>query len=333
MRIVQLTDPHKNRKIALVNEPDLVFIETFDSVFTLVQAALTSGQSLVDLIEINRSQTSISYEEVYRGEGAWQLLPAIDHPADPRFCLVSGTGLTHKASASNRQKMHDAQTNGQQTDSMRIYEWGLAGGKPEPGQLGVQPEWFYKGNGSILKGHLQPLTIPEFGEDGGEEPELAAIYINDRTGTPYRIGFATGNEFSDHRMEKRNYLYLAPSKIRNCSLGPELVLTQELPDLSGRVAINREGELLWEKAINTGESHMAHNLRNLEHHHFKYPNHRIPNDVHIHFLGADAFSFGENINLKVGDEMVVEWFGMGRALKNILRSSPLAPQPYYVKYL
>jgi hypothetical protein len=39
-------------------------------------------------------------------------------------------------------------------------------------------------------------------------------------GKPYRLGFAVGNEFSDHVMERKNYLYLAHSKLRSCSLWP-----------------------------------------------------------------------------------------------------------------
>ena len=36
------------------------------------------------------------------------------------------------------------------------------------------------------------------------------------------LGFALGNEFSDHVTERVNYLYLAHSKLRWCSFGPEL---------------------------------------------------------------------------------------------------------------
>ena len=64
---------------------------------------------------------------------------------------------------------------------------------------------------------------------------------------------------------------------------------------------------------------MAHSLANLEHHHFKYPQHRRPDDAHIYFLGADAFSFGAGIDLEDEDVMVVSWNGFGRPLKNPLR--------------
>jgi hypothetical protein len=68
----------------------------------------------------------------------------------------------------------------------------------------------------------------------------------------------------------------------------------------------------------TGKSAMAHSLANLEHHHFKYDQHRIPGQLHIHFFGTGAFSFGDNISLQQGDEMKVSFENMGRALVNPL---------------
>jgi hypothetical protein len=216
--------------------------------------------------------------------------------------------------------MHQAQE-AKLTDSMQMYQWGLDGGHPESGTVGVQPEWFYKGTGNILRAHGEPLEIPHFGNDGGEEPEVAGIYIVDKNGKPWRIGLTTGNEFSDHVMEKKNYLYLAPSKLRSCAIGPELVLTADFEDVKGTVSITRGGNLIWSKEIQTGEKNMAHSLSNLEHHHFKYPGHRIPMQAHIHFFGADAFSFGDKIQLQEGDIMNVEWRGLGRTLKNPLTFS------------
>ncbi|MEO5996587.1 MAG: hypothetical protein ABIN89_07660, partial [Chitinophagaceae bacterium] len=177
----------------------------------------------------------------------------------------------------------------------------------------------YKGTGDILRGHGACLEIPAFGNDGGEEPEVAGAYIVDRNGKPWRIGFTTGNEFSDHVMEKKNYLYLAPSKLRNCSIGPELVLTTDFEAVHGTVSITRNGTTAWSKDIQSGEKNMAHSLGNLEHHHFKYAGHRIPLQAHVHFYGADAFSFGEKIQLQEGDLMNVHWEELGRALKNKLQ--------------
>jgi hypothetical protein len=319
MRVVQLINDRQQRRVAVVQEPYLYLVREAPSVYALAQAALDREVPLQQWIATNQTDEQLMYDEVYQGQSVWRLLSAVDHPDDPRCCVLSGTGLTHKASAENRQKMHDAQAVSELTDSMKMYQWGVEGGKPAAGQVGVQPEWFYKGNGSLLRGHSAELLVPAFGNDGGEEPELAGVYLNDQQGVPYRLGFVTANEFSDHVMEKKNYLYLAPSKLRTCAIGPELVLTQRVDDVHGRVAVERQGQLLWEKAIRSGEHNMAHSLENLEYHHFKYPCHRLPLDLHIHFLGADAFSFGEQIQLREGDVMSVQWEGMGRQLRNTLR--------------
>jgi hypothetical protein len=125
-----------------------------------------------------------------------------------------------------------------------------------------------------------------------------------------------GNEFSDHTMESRNYLYLAPSKLRSCAVGPELVIDPDFSDVRGSVRIERGGETVWRRMIATGEANMSHSLANLEHHQFKYAAHRRPGDAHVHFLGADAVSFGEKVRLLEGNVMVIELKGFGRPLRN-----------------
>jgi hypothetical protein len=260
----------------------------------------------------------LNYDDVHAGRSDWRLLPAFDHPHDPAHCLVTGTGLTHKASAANRDKMHQAQSSGQLTDSMRMYLSGVEGGRPAAGEIGVQPEWFYKGTGTVLRAHGQTIEQPDFADDGGEEPEVAAIYLVDRKGTPWRLGFAAANEFSDHVMERKNYLYLAHSKLRQCAIGPELAVDAEFQELTGTVKIVRSGKTLWTHEVQSGEAHMAHTLSNLEYHQFKYEGHRVPGQAHVHFLGAAAFSFGAEVKLADGDIMEVSWPQLGRPLRNTL---------------
>lgn len=320
MRLVQIIHSEEGRKLALVEEPNLRIISGFTSVYALAAEAITYQGDITALIMQNLSDNSLEYDPIYYGKSEWKLLSSFDHPTAPMAIMLSGTGLTHKASAENRQMMHKAQETNELTDSMKMYQMGVEGGNPKTGEIGVQPEWFYKGNGAILRGHDEPLEIPPYGEDGGEEPEIAGVYINDKNGRPWRIGFTTANEFSDHIMEQRNYLYLAPSKIRNCAIGPELVINSDFNAISGKVKIIRDEKVVWEKAIKTGENNMAHSLENLEYHHFKYSNHRIPGQVHIHFFGADAFSFGAHFSLQQGDVMQVGWESMGRPLRNTLKS-------------
>lgn len=331
LRLVQLTN--RLRRVALVQEPDLVLLEEdVQSVYDLALEAIERGISIADLIEVRLSGVRIPYNEVYEMKSSWKLLPAFDHPHNSFGCLISGTGLTHHSSALNRQMMH-ASGSEKPTDSMLMYRWGVEKGAPADGETGIQPEWFYKGNGFSLRAHGEALEVPSYADDGGEEPEVAAAYIVDKTGTPWRIGLCAGNEFSDHVMEKKNYLYLAPSKLRQCAIGPELVITPDFSALSGKVSIEKGSKPFWEAEIHSGESHMAHNLRNLEHHHFKYAAHRIPLQAHIHFLGADSFSFGNQVVLEDSDIMQVYWAGLGRPLRNYLKSESTPEQLQRVNVL
>ncbi|MCW9706613.1 AraD1 family protein [Fodinibius salsisoli] len=318
MRLIQLYHPKKGRRIAVVEEPDLHLVsEKYNSCYSLFKDAINNERSVKEHIRENTTRQKLDYNRIHEATGQWEILPAFDHPDNPLACMLSGTGLTHKASAENRQKMHEKMaTENDLTDSMEVYLWGEEGGKPNSGQIGVQPEWFFKGNGTALRGYNDPLTVPSYANDGGEEPEIAGIYLIGEDAKPYRIGFAMANEFSDHVMEKKNYLYLAPSKLRSPAIGPELVLDADFQDIAGTVSIKRDGEEIWSKAIKSGEQNMSHSLQNLEHHHFKYDQHRIPGTIHIHFFGADAFSFGENIQLRHNDIMSISFEGFGRTLRN-----------------
>src|SRR6516162_3344230 len=214
------------RRVALVEEPVVRLLDSCSSISELAHIAIETEVRLIDVARKRARNETLDYDPIYRGGSEWKLLPAIDHPEEPARCLISGTGLTHLGSARNRQSMH-ASKDEDLTDSMKMFRWGVEGGRPDAGHIGTPPEWFYKGNGCILRAHGEPLDIPCYAEDGGEEAEIAGVYVIGPTGQPYRAGFAVGNEFSDHQFEKKNYLNLAGSKLRMCALGPELVLDPE----------------------------------------------------------------------------------------------------------
>jgi hypothetical protein len=304
--------------VALVQPKSLQLLDgRYTSLYDLAWSALLEKRSLSALAEQHKTGERLYYEAVYTGRDPWKILPSFDHPRDPMHCLVSGTGLTHRASAENRASMHAKMASGLGlTDSMKMYLMGEEGGKPPQGKTGVQPEWFYKGNGSILRGHMDDLEIPSFALDGGEEAEIAGVYIVDSKGLPVRVGMTLANEFSDHVMEQQNYLYLAPSKLRNCAIGPELVVSPDFSEVKGLVTLSREGATLWEKEVYTGEKNITHSLANLEYHHFKYAQHRLPGQVHIHFYGTGGLSFGDGICLRQGDAMTIAMEGFGRPLIN-----------------
>lgn len=305
------------RRVALVEEPNIRLLDCCSSVYELANMAIAAGMKLSDLARQRARHEAIRYDAIYLGESEWKLLPAMDHPEEPARCLISGTGLTHLGSARNRQSMHASGAE-ELTDSMKMFRWGVEGGRPASGLIGTPPEWFYKGTGALLRAHGELLEIPCYAEDGGEEAEIAGVYLIGPDGQPYRIGLAAGNEFSDHKFEKKNYLNLAGSKLRPCALGPELVLDPEFGSVPVAVTIEREGVSVWSKTFRSGDSEMCHSLENIEHHHFKYEAHRRRGDVHVHFFGTDCLSFSDNIRLQDGDVVQIAVEGYGRPLRNVV---------------
>ena len=319
MRLVQFKTSEGVRRVGRIADhgTTLDTLRGTESVYQLVLDTIAAQRGLAALVDERAGGGTVDYGAVV-AEG--RLLVPLDHP-DPARCLVSGTGLTHLGSADARDRMHQkAAEEGEESlsDSMKMFKWGLEGGKPPAGAIGAQPEWFYKGDGSILAAPEQPFEMPDFAEDGGEEPELVGLYVIAPDGTPRRVGHALGNEFSDHVMERRNYLFLAHSKLRVCSFGPELLVGDPPSAIRGTSRILRGNEVVWETEFLSGEDNMSHSLANLEHHHFKYVQHRRPGDLHVHYFGAANLSFTDGVKVKPGDVFEISASSFGRPLRNSL---------------
>lgn len=283
------------------------------SVRDLALEALSSGATLAETVARHGLGEAVDLEaEAQRGH----LFAPIHHP-DPAHLHLTGTGLTHLGSASTRSAMHAKAKADDATDSMKMFRMGLEEGKPAA-LPGVQPEWFYKGNGVHVAAPGAPLLSPAFALDGGEEPEIAGIYVVGEDGTPARVGWALANEFSDHVTERINYLYLAHSKLRPASLGPEILLGDLPQDIRGESRIRRGGEVIWQKPFLSGEANMSHSFANLEHHHFKYAIFRQPGDVHVHMFGTATLSFADGIKPEAGDVFEIEAAPFGLPLRNPL---------------
>ena len=321
MLLVQFTTEGGQRRVGLLEQGQLRVIEGFASTYALAQEAIRSKINLAELAASKAGAELHAFDEV---AAAGRLLPPLDHD-DAAHCYVTGTGLTHLGSADTRDAMHkkiggDVET---LSDSMKMFRMGVEGGKPAAGQRGVQPEWFYKGDGSVVRASGQALQMPDFALDGGEEPEIAGLYVIGDDGQPYRLGYAIGNEFSDHVTERQNYLYLAHSKLRNCGVGPALLVGELPAHVAGTSRIlDAHGKVRWEKAFVSGEQNMSHSIANLEYHHFKYGLFNRAGDVHIHFFGTATLSVADNITVKAGETFEIEAPAFGPALRNRLELAP-----------
>lgn len=325
MRLIQFLTPRGERRVgALIADDAPRMVQEATSVRRLALDAHRAGRSLRAEVDARGLSDTIDYEALIAEQ---RLLLPLDHE-EPSRCLMAITGLTHLGSATQRDAMHAKLAAGNLTDSMRMFQIGLDGGKPAPGAIGAQPEWGYKGDGRWAVAPGQPLELPGYAEDGGEEAEIVGLYVIGDQGEVLRVGFALGNDYSDHAIESQNYLYLAHSKLRQCSYGPE-VLVGELPrQLSGQVRILRDGALAWSGELLSGEDNMCHSFANLEHHHFKYSQFRRPGDVHVYFCGASALSCAAGFKCRPGDVYEISAPGFGRPLRNpLVQGAPAQPIP------
>ncbi len=316
MRLIQYRTGQGGRGVARIDGDRAMAVPGAISMIELAKQAIAAGLSLDAAVQAEGDGAALDYRALL-AEG--RVLSPVDHP-DAAHCLVTGTGLTHLGSADTRDKMHKKIAGDVESlsDSMKMFRMGLEGGKPQLPGPGVQPEWFYKGDGSAVVAPGADLPLPDYALDGGEEPEIAGLYLVDPAGKPWRLRFALGNEYCDYITERQNYCYLAHSKLRACAIGPEL-RTGPLPDkLEGESRIVRKGGVLWRKPFLSGEGNMSHTIANLEYHHFKYKLFRRPGDLHVHFFGTATLSFGDGIRTEPGDVFEIEMAEFGAPLRNRL---------------
>jgi hypothetical protein len=321
LRLVQFRTKDGGRALAaLGNDTHGQVVQGVTSTYDLAVKAIAAKASLEATVGTLSLGETVDIRAAL-AEG--RVLAPLDH-ADPAHCIVTGTGLTHLGSAEGRNAMHSKLEGGELTDSMKMFKHGLEKGKPAPGEEGFQPEWFYKGDGASIVAPEAAFASPAFAQDGGEEPEIVGLYIIGPDGAPYRLGYALGNEFSDHVTEKFNYLWLAHSKLRQCSFGPEL-RTGALPDaVTGRSKVRRGNEILFDKPFLSGEANMSHTIANLEAHHFKYEGFRRPGDVHVHFFGTATLSFSAGVQTQDGDVFEIDADAFLFPLRNALGRAPAA---------
>ena len=319
MLLSQIINADGSLSVVVREGSEAAIVQGCASSYVLAQEAIATGRSLAAVIAAHGLGAAVDLVDLAQ---LGRLTLPLSHP-DPAHMHLTGTGLTHLGSAATRDAMHTKLDGAESlTDSMRMFRMGLEGGRPAAGEVGVQPEWFYKGNGHTAVAPCHALTSPGFALDGGEEPELAGIYLVGPDGTPHRVGWALANEFSDHVTERINYLFLAHSKLREASFGPEILIGDLPHDVRGSSRILRDGAVVFDKPFLSGAANMSHSMANLEHHHFKYALFRQPGDVHVHMFGTATLSFAEGIVPQAGDVFEIQAEAFGLPLRNPLAIAP-----------
>jgi hypothetical protein len=175
----------------------------------------------------------------------------------------------------------------------------------EPGRCLVStagPPWRYIGSGASLRGHGDELPAAE--------PDLAAVYVIGPDGAPRRIGVTPG-------VTSRKHGHLN-------SIGPELILDPTAPRLEASVTILRDTREVSARAISVRSVPLRIALASLEPDHFEFADFRTPGDTHIHFFGERLWDTGSESSAVEGDEVMVEFHALGRALRNTVRPAQRA---------
>ena len=323
MRLVQFLSPAGERRVGVVSDDggSVQALSGVRTVYELAQQAARERCQLVDLVAGRgrggdpRSVRSARPRPRARSarpsrSGA---LPGDRHRTDPSrqrpgarchaSCDAAGRG------PARREYDEDVQTRPGGRPTRR----GWAGRRA---RVVLQGRRQHRGGARAASDHAE--LCARWRRGGGDRHALR----DNRRRRPCRVGYALGNEFADHVLERQNYLYLAHSKLRECAFGPELLLGELPPDVRGRIRVVRGGERIWQAEFISGEANMSHTLANLEHHHFKYPLFRRPGDVHVHFIGAAVLSFTAGVKAEQGDVFEIEVPAFGAPLRNPLALAP-----------
>ena len=303
------------RRLIAVRDGEARFVAGFSDIRGLATAAIARSLGLAALVEVAGLEGTVDLSEEL---AAGRLLPPVDHP-DSAHLVLTGNGPDPPR--LGRRPRQDAPRRSRRRDAHR-----LDADVPRRCRGRQAGAWRSRRTARVvLQGRRlarrrpgEPLTMPHFAADGGEEPELAGVYLIGPDGTPHRLGFCLANEFSDHVTERHNYLWLAHSKLRHAALGAELLVGECPPDVRGTSRIRRDEQVIWEKPFLSGEANMSHSIANLEHHHFKYPLFRRPGDVHVHFFGTATLSFSDGIQTQPGDVFEIEAAPFALPLRNPL---------------
>ena len=142
MNLIQFIDAKNKRAVGLVGGGKIIKLKRATRMTELTTLALKEGRSLNATANNLASAVTEDYAAALKEK---RVLPPLTHD-DAAHCIITGTGLTHLGSASARDSMHK-KLDGEValSDSMKMFKQGLEGGKPAKGQVGAQPEWFYKG--------------------------------------------------------------------------------------------------------------------------------------------------------------------------------------------
>lgn len=186
------------------------------------------------------------------------------------------------------------------------------------------PDWIYKGDGRAIGAPGMALLVSDFAPDSGTGPSVAAVYIVSDSGTPFRIGFAMANDFSDRILTTQSHAAVVQGRLRPLALGPEMVLAALPEGINGSLRLTRDAGAITDIAISTGRDNLEAAIARLERDHFASDSLCQPGQLHILVI---ALAQGITASASIGDTTTLTLSGFGLPLCNPLHHAPRGPDP------
>jgi hypothetical protein len=253
MRLVQYRESGGHRAVAVLDRAppaEARRVQDAENTYELALEAMETGKSLVETVRAHGTDAAIDLDQVGR-DG--RLLPPLEHPV-PTRCWITGSECTPR------------------------------GGSEDGSADAKAAAWFFRGNGATLVGSGLPLHQPEFGLGAAQRPAVVGLYVIADDGTPCRLGWALGNDFTDDRLQGLGPGHAAQARLRASAVGPELLFGDLPREVSGTARLRRGNQVVEEIPFAAGQAQLAQSVATLEANHFRYPMFRRPGDVHLHFL-------------------------------------------------
>ena len=136
MRIIQYRGRDGARRVGVASDDGHVrTIRGATTTYDLAVEAIRKKQSIERIIENRLSNEKDTMAEIISEK---RIHVPFHHP-DPYHQIITGTGLSHLGSASARNSMHTklSKDESSMTDSMKMFKWGLEGGKPNTTDIGT----------------------------------------------------------------------------------------------------------------------------------------------------------------------------------------------------
>ncbi|MEE6666161.1 hypothetical protein PS423_01955 [Pediococcus acidilactici] len=164
-------------------------------------------------------------------------------------------------------------------------------------------DWYYKGNGNVLRKDGDYLVLPLYGLWGGLETEILMVHLINENLEPVYLGYTLAIDFTNTGLRRRNKSLKNLSHISQTMVANEIA-TSSFPEYDiAHTNITRGGKVIWNSDASAGKRNMWMNPKKLINFLFRNKEILLPGMIFYTLTGATMSSDKAGIHLKKGDKI------------------------------